>query len=334
MERPEFRAARLVVKSDMGNNFDTAAISLLLGWSLPFGWEAVKEQGWRRYVAIGLTVICLGLAALWVPLAQYLPSVANGISAAAVNPQSWLMLVVFCVALVFLTGTRPSLVQVPQTRYVSPFEGKTQAPFAPSISAPELRHELEPRISALETALGKIPGLDRQLREAAEGQKWVHESLQKELEVSQQTHLDLLHLLNWGLNRSIIEIVEDLLRSAPTADENNPPENSSNLEAKVEELNDFINRARKDLAQTHTGWEVANVIAGTAQQSEGLLLTNSPQLAPDIHPFKFRSYFIAARQAHAIVEYLKHRLRQSSEADRTSMITFLERYRAREKPAR
>jgi hypothetical protein len=83
---------------------DLAAITLLLGWSIPFGWEAVTATGWRRYGAAILAVLFLAMGVLWLPLESALPNVAAFISHLAANGESWVLLAAFVAAIAIFTG--------------------------------------------------------------------------------------------------------------------------------------------------------------------------------------------------------------------------------------
>ena len=95
----------------MGDNF--GAITFLLGLAIPFGWEAVTEEGWRRYGAGALAAFFFMAAVVWIPMKSAAPALAGAISSAAAHPVSWVVLLLFAAALIIFPGPQFRMARLP-----------------------------------------------------------------------------------------------------------------------------------------------------------------------------------------------------------------------------
>lgn len=87
---------------------DLAVFALCVSLGVPFGWEAVKEGGWRRAVAGALCAVFLLFGLFWSLIKAEIPVVGSATTSIATNLETWTFLVFLAFGLFFLTS--PALV--------------------------------------------------------------------------------------------------------------------------------------------------------------------------------------------------------------------------------
>tara|TARA_R110000824_G_scaffold366730_1_gene555445 strand:+ start:43508 stop:44563 length:1056 start_codon:yes stop_codon:yes gene_type:complete len=87
---------------EQGTNW--GAIAYLFSLAIPFGWDAMKEVGWRRNVAAILAGVFVLSALFWTVIETHLPVIAEIVSDLASNPQAWFTLFALIAAIFIFTG--------------------------------------------------------------------------------------------------------------------------------------------------------------------------------------------------------------------------------------
>jgi len=249
-------------------------ILLLLGLAVPFGWEAVKEVGWRRYGAGAIAASCVLLALLWFPLSRAFPSAALVVSSVAGNPQTWFALFLLGAAIVIFTG--------PQFRK-PPAEMPRHEPVGAALVA-----ELPARFEALGTDLQQVRRI-----------------------VEKGHHTDILHLLDWTVHHARIGVMERLAAEAPKIEETQPDQDPKTRADALDDARAYIRKVTSDTRSTIDGHALFGFLSDVGVQGDRLVKAIPDTDRPSfIGPYDFRDYYITAYQCNRLAEWLRFQARE------------------------
>ncbi|HTT83375.1 MAG TPA: hypothetical protein VMF67_07830 [Rhizomicrobium sp.] len=83
---------------------DLAVFGIAFSLGVPFVWDAVKERGWRRYVAAAIGALLLIFAISWRWIKADLPIFASAVTTFATDQETWWFLILIGLATFWLTG--------------------------------------------------------------------------------------------------------------------------------------------------------------------------------------------------------------------------------------
>lgn len=326
---------------------DGAAITLFIGLAIPFGWDAVKEDGWRRYGAGALAGAFLLLAALWFPLKGLFPEVATIVSGVATTSSTWFTLFILVAAMAILSGPafRSGGARSPSPFAVPPEPQQRQA----TENKSELLN-IEARVkSRLDDFTRHLNGMEKTISVNYTAAKDLTSSLENAYlgQMAQLRHeikplvgssksmqADLLFILYFSLENLVAEIVRRLVAEAPIIDEMMPPLDSEERRLLHEKATEYLQKVSSNLNGSHTGSRVDGTIHSSGVSAENRLRQIAVGDRPSIDALEFREHFILASQVIAVVQFLERRAKEASEATAGNLGPLITRYQEREKSSK
>jgi hypothetical protein len=144
--------------------------------------------------------------------------------------------------------------------------------------------------------------------------------------------MELVHLLDFGINSTTVTVLQGLIAQRLVYDENKPPVEEKERQKAIDDMRWWLQQVFSVCGSAAYGGEIDRNIREAAHEGATLVRQMSPAERPQsVDPIAFHDFFVVAHQCERTTQYLEYVIRELRGGSRISLDNFRRFKTSREK---